>query len=554
MNRKTFGEIIFPLLALFLLAPFQIYCASGIVPINSISRSQIGQVTTVAGRVVNIVPPLSEGGLCTLTISDGSGTIFVFINQETYYQFPKRNDLKVDAQVMVNGTIREYQNLLGLSVNSPYQILMGSEDSLMSGTSSGPLLSNPNASPPMGTMSSNVLLPGQINSSQVGAVVTIQGFIREYRPAWNERVPNIIQLQDALGGGVPVIFWKPVLDELGPDRILKPGQLLRVVGQVNEFRNQIQVIVSKGTDIIDVSPITGKEVLNVAPSAVTNELVGKEIKVQGEVTNILPSWKTTAPDIITISDGLGTVNVVYWSDVKDNLRPDQIPEKGKSYLVDGWVDEYRGQIQLKVNSPYNIKPLGSPTFTASASIPGSNPIDIGSMQETASEPSMYRDQASSDPGFPPSLNPSSLPNPLIASNPNPGGNPLIIINTNQTPPPNPLISSNPSPAPNGPVFHAIDQAFAIIAGPPPKPHVLLFTSESAPINKDAIEQDPLIRQLAGTVIFVFADIYESGHIADQLDVTEAPTWIFYDAQGTEKTRAKGNLTSAQIRQYVNFIR
>ena len=124
----------------------------------------------------------------------------------------------------------------------------------------------------------------------------------------------------------------------------------------------------------------------------------------------------------------------------------------------------------------------------------------------------------------------------------------------QTSSSNPLLASNPSSSPNAPVFHPIDQAFDIITGPPPKPHVLLFTSDSAPVDKNSLEKDPGIRQLSGSVVFVWADLYESGHIADQLGVTQTPTWIFYDAQGTEKTRANGNLTSVQIQQYVALIR
>jgi len=369
------------------------------------------------------------------------------------------------------------------------------------------------ASPQSNQPSNNTeyLQPNQINRSHVGKIVRVQGFVQKFEPSWEDRQPNCVYLQDATGGVLRVVYWKPVADALGVERTPQPGQLLRIRGQVNQFQNTVNVMVTNPTDIVDVGAIVVDDVPSIALSAITRDQLNKTIKIMGKVTDIKPSWKPTAPDIITLSHGTNSIKVVYWSDVKNNLKPEQLPEVGKVLFVEGFVDEYRNELQVKVDSPHKISPMKTP--------------------KAANNPSAVS-QAN-----------TSLPSPQTN---NPVSPPATIASSSK---PTVFTPASGASTKKGPGFYSIENAIALIKGPPTRAHVLYFSSE----EDFSLSQDPKFLELSKQAVFVWIDIHESAHIADQLGVSGDPTWIFYDSGGLEQARVTGRLTSSQISQYIALI-
>lgn len=418
-----------------------------------------------------------------------------------------------------------------------------------------------------------VLSPGQVNKDSVGQVLTVQGLVVKFEPTWNERYPNSVYLRDASGNTLHVVYWKQVEDAIGPERVPKPGQLLRVKGQINEFRGEINLSVTVPEDIVDAGSDVDEKVPTIPMNVISKDHLNQVVKIRGKVVNIRPSWKPTAPDIITLSDGGDvTVSVVYWSDVKDRLQPQDLPEVGKLLLVEGWVDVYRDQIQVKVDNPYKLKCVGG-----TASTPASNgfvdPAPASSTPQatqmaSANPNALTNPPASSQPapfGYSnpfapprnapsPSKQMSNAPNvnsqvnpPGISSQPvsNPPGNPASDFPVTKPP----LIQSAQPQTPKGPGFYTIDKAPQMIKGPPSRPHVLFFTSQ----ENDPYSKDPQFLELSTKAVFVWIDIHESAHIAAQLKVATDPTWIYYDANGFEKARNTGNLTPAQLARSLTLI-
>jgi len=472
------------------------------IPIESIDSSKIGASVTVAGRIVNMVPPASPGVPYTLFVSDGKSTIGVLIEQQTYDQLPGKDQIKINAQIQVAGTVVAYQNSFNIHVKSPQDVQPAVQNPPVSTSSQ---LSNPQSasSPPA---LPGILTPGQVNDSHIGQIVNVQGMVQMFEPTWNERQPNTVVLQDAMGMTVRAVYWKPVADVLGQDRIPKSGQLLRVKGQVNKFRDYLQVIVNSAADIIDVNAPVAQGAVPVSLDSLTRDYLNKQVKIQGKVTNIRPSWKQTAPDIITISDGKVEINVVYWADVKSKIPPQHLPDIGKLMQVEGWVDEYMNAMQVKVDNPYKIISLsGSYGGTVEPTRPAITP--------SSTLPSAPEVRAS-----------ASAPSFLSTLTPEASGV-------------------------KGPGFYKIDQAQRIIKGPPPHPHVLLFSS-SIP---DILAGDPQFVRLSNKAVFVWLDIRESSQIAGQLGVSGEPVWIFYDATGMEQGRFTQFLTPSQIEQQLSLI-
>ncbi|MBN1901731.1 hypothetical protein JW926_10450 [Candidatus Sumerlaeota bacterium] len=458
-----------------------------------------------------------------------------------------------------------------------------------------------------------VLTPGEVTKNLVGKVVTVQGMVVKFEPTWNERYPNTVYLRDAAGNSLRALYWKNIEGALGPEQTPKPGQLLRVKGQINEFRGDINLSITAPGDIVDVGSEMEVKIPVTPLNAISKDKLNQIVLIQGKVLSIRPSWKPTAPDIVTLSDDEDVhVSVVYWSDVKERLQPQDIPEVGKIFQVEGWVDIYRDQIQVKVDNPYKLKRIGgspapqvaavtpdaaagdAPAAATGASSnnsliaalnPGSGiqstqPVQETSVNKTAS-PNAATNPLShpaadsgtntggktsspkpvfgyNNPFAPPPQNASSAtaqkqtPTPL-------NGNPLSVPSapvsqplSNQRENPasdltgdRPFVRQTPQPqAPKGPGFYIIDKARAVIQGPPPRPHVLFFTSQ----DHDPYSNDPLFLEFSAKVVFVWIDINESAHIAQQLGVKSDPTWIYYGADGFEKARNVGQLSSVQLIQ------
>jgi DNA/RNA endonuclease YhcR with UshA esterase domain len=492
---------------IFLYFLFTCYCSvSGqVIPIESIDSSKIGASVTVAGRIVNMVPPASPGMPYTLFLSDGKGTIGVLIEQQIYDQLSGRDQIKMNAQIQVAGTVVAYQNSFNIQVKSARDVQIALQDQPVAGSS------QPSGAPPVSPPPtlSGILTPGQVNDSHIGQIVNVQGVVQKFEPTWNERQPNTVTLQDALGVTVRVVYWKPVADVLGQERTPKAGQLLRVRGQVNKFREFLQIMINNAADIIDVNAPGTQSADSVPLGSITRDFLNKQVKIQGTVTNIRPSWKETAPDIVTITDGAAEVNVVYWADVKSKIPPQHLPDMGKVMQIEGWVDEYRNAMQVKVDNPYKIISVGGSSTAAAVSS-----VSAGSTASPApSTPMAAASGASSaSPPFLSTLTPA----------------------TSEV---------------QGPGFYKIDQAQRIIKGPPTQPHVLLFSS-SIP---DILARDPQFLRLSTRAVFVWLDIKESSHIAGQLRVSGEPTWIFYDATGMEQGRFTQFLTPSQIEQQLSLI-
>ncbi len=391
MKREILRGMIFAsavlMAALVIVSPVAVQGVSEARPIRSINAGTIGQRVTISGRIVSVIPPTSERAPYSIYVTDETETLRVVVWRDVFDRIPVRDRIKSDARVRITGKIKEHRHNLNLYINSPNDVVI-----LGAGASNIPPAPQRVSAP----LPSGVLSPGKVNSSMLAKTVTVQGSVREYKPAWSERAPNSILLADDTGS-LRVVYWGEVAKALGAARTPKPGQTLRIRGKVSEFRGRLQLKVKSASDIrsasaqppqqkvsvsfptpaIKPTPVlilpgaegSERNPITVAPSKLNNTYIGKYVKMRGKVVDLNPSWKPTAPNTITLSDGIGSVAIVYWSDVAGKLTPEQEPDIGKAFLVEGKVAEYRGKIQVKLNDPSKLVAL-SPHRSASVARPG----------------------------------------------------------------------------------------------------------------------------------------------------------------------------------------
>jgi hypothetical protein len=107
--------------------------------------------------------------------------------------------------------------------------------------------------------------------------------------------------------------------------------------------------------------------------AITAAQKGQTVTVRGTVLSARKPRTDTAPYVIKLqgTDG-GTLDMVFWKDTADQLKPAQQVNVGDQVQATGEVNEYRESLQLKLASPESLKTQKSDPaiFTAPAAAPG----------------------------------------------------------------------------------------------------------------------------------------------------------------------------------------
>ncbi len=107
--------------------------------------------------------------------------------------------------------------------------------------------------------------------------------------------------------------------------------------------------------------------------AITAAQKGQTVTVRGTVLSARKPTTDTAPYVIKLqgADG-GTLDMVFWKDTADQLKPAQQVNVGDQVQATGEVNEHRETLQLKLASPEGLKTQKSDPamFTAPAAAPG----------------------------------------------------------------------------------------------------------------------------------------------------------------------------------------
>lgn len=342
--------VIFSLLTIF---PILILAQVKTVPLSGISQSKIGETFTVQGRIANIIPPKSATAPYSIYLTDDTDTLLIVAWEKVMSRIPFRDQLKPDARVKVTGTLREYRGNLNFYLTEPGNIVLLGDDlePVNIGNSSESSVSFQDLPP-------GVSLPGEIERSQMGRKVTIQGMVREYRAARSETAPHSIFLEGG-SGSLRVVYWGEVASSLGSQNTPKPGQNLRIRGTVDEFRGELQL---KVTNARDIQPVKNEGATSYpAPSdfipldSIGESHKGKEITVTGKIIDMNPSQDAAGDNKATLMDGAGALIILYDNHVAERLKGDLKLEMGKAYEIKGVILEESGMLRLKVSDASKIK-------------------------------------------------------------------------------------------------------------------------------------------------------------------------------------------------------
>jgi DNA/RNA endonuclease YhcR with UshA esterase domain len=229
----------------------------------------------------------------------------------------------------------------------------------------------------------------EIGRDKIGQSVTIAGKIDAISYSSGLTNPYSFAINDG-SGTIRLIVWPQIYKGIENAASLKEGTMVKASGTVREYQGELQLhLASPGSITALASPPgpvakpqgrdqqTGSEgtqsslptetaaavtqEIPVVPCrAVTREMLGKRVCVRGNVVSFMPSWKATAPNTITIKDDTGATDAVYWQNTRAKL-PEKLqnPQPGLRLEIKGEVNEYRGNMQLRVTSSTDIMELAA---------------------------------------------------------------------------------------------------------------------------------------------------------------------------------------------------
>ena len=90
-------------------------------------------------------------------------------------------------------------------------------------------------------------------------------------------------------------------------------------------------------------------------SAITNDKEGDTVTISGKVASMRKIPGDNSPYIIRVTDPTGSIDVVFWKDLADQLTPQQKATVGDKIRATGKVNSHRGTLQLKLDGAEGLR-------------------------------------------------------------------------------------------------------------------------------------------------------------------------------------------------------
>jgi DNA/RNA endonuclease YhcR with UshA esterase domain len=200
-----------------------------------------------------------------------------------------------------------------------------------------------------------------INDSLLNTTVEVQATIKSInRPREGSRAPYRVNIADD-SGAINLIIWSDVFEVVESQYGLTPGQLISVRARVTEFRGEVQLTLrgagdlkllskagAKSTSDAGGAAAKSKDQAATALSKIDESMMGQEVSVQANITDVREPRSERAPYIVTLSQDGSQLPLVYWSDIHETIGS-QV-RVGNVIRAKVQITEHRGNLQLKLRN------------------------------------------------------------------------------------------------------------------------------------------------------------------------------------------------------------
>ena len=294
-------------------------------PIAGLAREDVGRMVSVEGTVTRI-DPFSAGVKCAL--SGGEGTITLLLWQDLYDGLADASLLGEGATVRAQGVIAEYHGEIEIVPELPADVQVL-------------------------TLASRQALGRQVDqiaAADAGHTVAVQGALTALR-AFSAGVKAIL---DDGTGTITILLWQEVYDGLADQAGLVPGALVSVEGQVSEYKGELEVVPRAAGDV-DIVGTADWAPVRLALGQIRAGDVGQMVEVTGQIAAAVPFSKGTR---LTLADDTGTITVLVWQNLYEQLEDAEALVAGAELLVSGEVAEYQGELEIVPQLPPDVRVTG----------------------------------------------------------------------------------------------------------------------------------------------------------------------------------------------------
>jgi len=184
------------------------------------------------------------------------------------------------------------------------------------------------------------LLPtGQLTDALVGQLVKIEARI-EQATLFSSGCKSVVD-----DGSGPAVIWMPA-DLYG--RLVDPegwnvGGVVRVTGRVAEYEGELEVIPQQAQEIVMVQRAPAVARADTQIGSLSGSDVGRRVTVEATIVAV---DEFSSGVKCVLDDGSGQVTLLLWQDLFDAIVDKSACVPGGRVRASGWVDEYRGELEL----------------------------------------------------------------------------------------------------------------------------------------------------------------------------------------------------------------
>ena len=345
---------------------------------GELSTADLGSMATVEGAISR-VNTFSSGTRCTL--DDGTGTITLLLWQDLAASLPHRHALTEDALVRVQGVIKEYGGDLEVVPELPSDLQV---------------LASPEHIIPERHL-------GELYIASIGQTVRVEGVLTSLR-TFSAGMKGTL---DDGTGTATLLLWQDLCENLPNAASLVPGAILRVEGEIRDYRGEREIVPQEPADVeivavAEVTPTltveagdmpeltptpTGLPTLTTpkstdqptpsptatpttapAPTSAPTPTAPIETRTIGaisrtDVGEVFRIARAGIADIsyfsagvkYTLTDATGSITLLLWQNVLEEHpdRHDLFP--GSQVRVRGTIQEYQGELEIIPQNASGVK-------------------------------------------------------------------------------------------------------------------------------------------------------------------------------------------------------
>jgi DNA/RNA endonuclease YhcR with UshA esterase domain len=160
-------------------------------------------------------------------------------------------------------------------------------------------------------------------------------------------------------GSGPVAVWMPnalyaqLMDPAG----WNVGAVGRVTGRVSEYEGELEVVPARVKDVLVVLRAPQVVAADAQISGLSGSDAGRRVTVEATIVAVTPF---SAGVNCVLDDGSGQVVLLLWQNVLGGMADQRGLREGARVRATGWVQVYRGELELVPGLAHDLVFLGEP--------------------------------------------------------------------------------------------------------------------------------------------------------------------------------------------------